>query len=525
MLITVAAYAPSIAGGFVWDDHWLLAGNDALTRPADLFTSSVWEHATTKGDLYRPLVMLSYTPSQLFVPGPLVPRLVNLALHLIAVASLGFIGVRWGLPAGWACFSAACFALHPGASEAVAWLTGRHDLLPAVLVLVSWALLESARIVPSALLLSLTPWCKESYLLAPVVAGVWSVSLLAASDGRERRAVARRAMPYLATVASVALVLAVRRLIAMELPLGAAAHSPVAAIGATALRGVELFFAPMTATAIYDWSPHPVVGWVASLAGIGVGIWALRNPRALRAWGALLFVAPAAPAAADIGLIADRYFYLPIAVGCLAIVAAAYHWGRAFERPLRLTLIVVPLLTIGTAIRAADWRSDLALFSHAHALAPESAAAAFHYGHALHEREGDCAAAVPLYEAATNEPRAAANLVACLTELGEIEGAFQTARALIAIHPEHPTLVENGARVGVQLGELDTAARWTRALTRVEEDDPANWLLRGNLAGQRGDLDEAERCFRRALSLDPDSSRARTGLQAVQQRRAGQGEE
>lgn len=507
LLATALAYLPSLGGGWIWDDHSLLAANEALSSLSRLWTEDVWGPTGTPSDLYRPLVMTSHAAVQAVWPGPLSARLANLGLHLLAVAALAAGGARTGLPRPVSWMAAAIFGLHPAASEAVAWVTGRHDLLPAVLVLAGWSLFVGERRWLAGALLALTPLCKESYLLAPLIGAAWCLGARRAHAG-----------PLLLPLLGVAAVLGLRWAVALPMPVGAAASQPVAALGGLLYRGALITAVPSAVDITAPYVGRLALGCIALALGLVAWVLAWGRPRVAGLAGALVILLPAAPAAAQIGLIADRYFYLPLAFLSLVGVgaAAAAPWHRAlWAVPAGLA----PLLML----RAVTWTSDAQVFGASLARDPANPHAAFHVAYDLHQRAGDCAAAEPLYrQAVAVEPRAGRNLQACLLEQGRLAEAAEMGPALWDAAPGHAGVAANTARALGGLGQPEAALAWAARAVSAAPQRADLWVLQGNLHGMAGALDEAEASFTEALARQPADPAALEGLQAVQRARSAQ---
>lgn len=502
--LVLVVYGPSLGGGWTWDDHYLLERNPALSEPARLWSTDVWSPSTGEpSDLYRPLVMTSYWPGQRLWPGPTSARLGNLALHLLGVGLVAALARQQGASVRAAWLAAAIFGVHAGNTEAVAWITGRHDLLPAVMMLGAFLLLPARPLLAGGLCAA-TALAKEPYMLAPVALGCWAW-------GRGRWSWSAMGLACAGPLVTVA----ARALAGVSLPIGAAATEPVAAVGALVARGATLLVLPGHADAAPLYRGSAIIGSITSVVLVISAVAALRGRRSLAlglAPAALLL--PAAPASAQIGLVADRYFYLSFAV----LAALLARFGERVPAA-RWLWALVPLLAWGGAERAATWRSDVSVWAASVERDPSNPYAAFHLGHALHVHEGDCARAVPLYERSIAlERRARTNLMACLNELKRYDQAAATGPGLAAMDPTDPKVPASTARALVALGRLDEAAAWaTRAVDAAGR--PEDLVLLGNIAGQRGDLDAAERAFQAALARDPGLSGAHAGLRAVEARR------
>ena len=143
--LTVLAYSPSLTGEFVWDDVILIRDNAALATPASAWNASISDffqqseaaasvHVDLPSSGYRRPVptLLNAVTLASFGPSPLPFRLSNLIIHGLCIALVMALCHRLGLATGAAGAGAAIFALHPVNTEAVAFVSGRTDLLAAL---------------------------------------------------------------------------------------------------------------------------------------------------------------------------------------------------------------------------------------------------------------------------------------------------------------------------------------------------------------------------------------------------------
>src|SRR5262245_12176897 len=195
VLAAVLAVAPALDGRFIYDDQYYLVENPAVRGESSPWTTPLGSPAQA---LWRPLTVATFAlqwngPE---AAGPL--RAVNVALHALTAVLLLLLARRLGLPGEAAVLAALLFAVHPVHAEAVAWVSGRAELLAAALVLASWlsylapgglAAATCAACFGAALL------CKENALVAPLLFAAGDVLIL-------RRPVARGRLAALAVVAA-----------------------------------------------------------------------------------------------------------------------------------------------------------------------------------------------------------------------------------------------------------------------------------------------------------------------------------
>lgn len=510
LALVCLAYLPSLPGGWVWDDWFVLAANPGLSSPWTLLTSDAWgPTGEARSDLYRPLFSVSFWPGQALFPGPLVERLLGLWMHLLAVCLVAGIGRALGASRAAAWFAAAIFGLHPACTEAVAWICARCDLAPGALYLLAWWLWTKGARGAAGLVLAICPFFKESFLLVPAAALLWMAG-------------ERKLAPWALAAASAGplLYFVLRWQLGLPFPEGATSQPILPATGALAARLAALLVVPFSPDALPVLRPAPVLGGAALALGLlALGLtWG-------RSWlaglgGAALTLGPGALASAHNGVVADRYLYSVL--GPLAVAVATALGGR---RPRRLAWALPLLLALLTADRAADWTSDRRVFSASLERDPGNPHAAFHLGYDLHTRAGDCAAAVPLYrQALAAEPRAGTNLLACLVTLGRFDEAALLGPELARRWPERVPLAVNTARAFAGLGRVAEAETWCRAaLDRAPERCDLEVML-GNLLGQQGRLDEAGAAFERALARGAECRvDAERGLRVVEGRRLAAG--
>lgn len=149
--ITVGLYGPGLRAPFVYEDlHWA----QTLADPV------AWTWIPS-----RVLTLWSYSWTwRLVGDDPTLYRITNLAIHLLTTGGVWIIA-RSLAPTvtGGALVSAALFAWHPLQTEAVAYVTGRADLLVTL-----WSVL--AVIV----VLTLGGWLRWGLLLVLMALAVWS---------------------------------------------------------------------------------------------------------------------------------------------------------------------------------------------------------------------------------------------------------------------------------------------------------------------------------------------------------------
>jgi len=131
LLLALLAYAPALAGDFVFDDIHAVAANPALQSPVD-WRRLCWDpDAFSAGSarMFRPVLLLSLAANHAVHGSALALKAGNLLLHaLITVLAFGWL-LQLRLPRWQAASVMAVFAVHPLLSEAVNLISSRSELL------------------------------------------------------------------------------------------------------------------------------------------------------------------------------------------------------------------------------------------------------------------------------------------------------------------------------------------------------------------------------------------------------------
>jgi hypothetical protein len=165
----LAAYTPTIAGGFIRDDFgWIY--HSRLEGWSSLY--STFANAQV---FYRPVVQLSFGVTELlFGTNPIPYALTNLALGIACAVAIYRLSLGVGL-APWAAVVATAvwaFNFH-GINMAIVWLSGRTSLLGTLFsVLAAIALLRN-RSAAASLLAFAAFLSKEEVVALPLIFTIW----------------------------------------------------------------------------------------------------------------------------------------------------------------------------------------------------------------------------------------------------------------------------------------------------------------------------------------------------------------
>lgn len=205
----LCVYLRTLEGPFLWDDRQLVVERlDELARttPREAFSRPFFQERAgfQASTYYRPLVTLSLAvDARLHGANASGFHLTNVLLHTINTWLLYSLARRWGARPAAAALVASAWALQPRSTEAVAWISGRTDVLATSFVLAALLLYRAddwKRRGTAALLLLFGLLSKEVALAgyAAVLALLWSTRR-EASGAHPLRS---RALEYLPLAAS-----------------------------------------------------------------------------------------------------------------------------------------------------------------------------------------------------------------------------------------------------------------------------------------------------------------------------------
>jgi tetratricopeptide (TPR) repeat protein len=578
-VLAAALYAPSLNGPFVYDDPNAISQSMLVRR---LLPLTRFVTLST-----RPLTDFSYALNYAMGGLDTWPyHLTNIVLHLInglliyaiAWATFAFSGLarRYGAaaqPLAWA--AAALFVVHPLASESVAYVSSRSEVLAAFWILLALGSYLVAVHSPS------TRWRRAAAALIVIAtaAGVGSKEIAAAipfllllydwlflAEGSWRRMRPRRWLIGLSLIPLVAggAFLVVRAYVS---------PSPMGNYGATAGFGFDRFtrweylltqfgvivyylrlvVVPMGQTFDYDWplARTPVALGVLVpfmlLAGLVYLAVRLRRTQPLFtfavAW-TLLILAPTSSVLPIADLAVERRMYLPLAG--LMLLAAAWLWDLVQlvppawrQRPqwTYVALVVIPLavFSVLTYRRATLWGDIIALHEDGVAKTPDNPRVRLNLGvgylnSGQPQRARDTlATAKALYdkgESVNAFPRIGAfihyNLGAVLFARKEVDEAerelvksIELGGQYLALRPMAYMLL---ARIAAQRGDWKAASTYQAEAVKYK-DDPDWRVDLAQMQRQAGDVTGARATLQRVLRAQPGNKRATATLADIDQQR------
>lgn len=521
LLVALLVYGRSLGNGFVrWDDGLLITENPiirgiGLRNIAAMFS-------TYDPELYIPATFFSYALDYM-IGGtqPFVYHLHSLLLHVgVALAVAWLLYLLFDDPAV-ALLCGLLFLLHPLHVEALAWASGRKDLIStfygllAMIAYLQWR--EDGR--RGLYWLSLALFTVA--LLGKVMIATLPVLLLLLDDLRGRRV--RRGdwsmladkLPYaaLSVLLGLVAIFGKTQVIAKSTP-----WDKVLMAAKSTVFYLQTFVAPFRLSVLYPYtgevtvsSPDFFVPLLLVALLVAAALWSRRFGRAFF-FGIAFFLVAVAPTfvnfakgGIDLYFASDRYAYLP-SVGLVFLVALGLEAAGRRKAMLSGLLACVTLVFAGFAYRQSlYWKDTETLFGHALELYPNSHVAWANMGNA-HRRAGEDAEAIAAFEKALAiEPnsRTYSNLGAVYRKHGDLPRARAQYEKALALNPES-SVAHFG--MGILLLTQRDAAGAMREYEEAIRLDPRYeeaYVNKGALLLKQGKPADAEDAYREAIRINP----------------------
>ncbi len=391
LAVALLLYARTLPYEFVFDDHQRVEDNRALESvfPLSRFFSpqSQSSDKTLPRHTYRPVTTLSWAlESAVFGKRPAVYRLGNIVLHGLNGALLGWIGVvLFGLAWPAALLASLLFLVHPLQSEAVAWISGRSDVLSLTLMLSAWVCWIRFRTedrrpetrrrdaVASFGLFVLALLTRESAVCLPVAL------ILGDTLKRQRLSWATYAPFIVTAVLFVALRSHVIGQFAQMSYWGGSLFSNALNVLHVWSLYLEKIFWPSNLRVVY-WSIPVLTGWSASAIGGLVGLiffgmavgvlWKVKRELSVLLMLYVVFWAPTSNIVPLATLFADRLAYAPIAFLALAAGVCGTWMRRRWFYGVGVAVAVIVSVVTWHCLPA--WKNDEAVWSNAVRYEPEN---------------------------------------------------------------------------------------------------------------------------------------------------------
>lgn len=547
--LVLAAYGPSLLGGFLWDDAAYLTHNPAVQDPRGL--ARIWLEADSCPYYHPVLFSVFWLEDRLWDSRPFPCRAVNLALHVLNAGLVVRIlrpllgEASWG--AGF------LYALHPVQVATVAWITELKNVLSGTFALLTawlWTsrtpqnqlrnislglicfvagLLTKPMICTLPAALVLWVWWRDSVEAGP--RGERAPSLLAALWGTRLSL-----LPFWGA-SLIAALLMIRH---VQNPQGMVdANFDFTLLERWVLAGqIASHYAwdliwPVRLTPVYGkWDVNAASPWphLFPLAWVGLVAlcWGLRRRLGTGPLVAILYyLLMLSPVLGilDYGGMAycfvfDHHQYHAV-IGPAALLAGILlgtDWlgprlGARLRRAMLLAVILV--LTVLSNRTSHLYADELDLWQYTVRTVPRSAKAAGFLAAKLMEK-GRAEEALQVTERALadnpGDAEAHFALAGVLAHLGRNAEALQSLQEAVRLNPSFATARFNLALGLIREGQARQAAEQLRELLRRRPGCREAYVPLADALILIGESDEAERVLRAALELDPPSTEARDRL-------------
>ena len=542
-LVTLAAYAPALRGGVLWDDDRHLTS--AALQSVDGLRRIWTELGATQQ--YYPIVHSAFwLMHRLWGDATFGYHVVNIVLHACSAWLVFVILQRLKIPG--ALLAATVFALHPVQVESVAWMTELKNVLSGLFYLLAalaYLTFDQTR-RPRAYTIALVLFACA--LLSKSVTATLPAALLVVfwwQRGRlDWRRDVRPLVPFIALgVASGVFTVWVERVV-----IGASgAEYQYTFIERTLIASRAILFYlttlawPSNLTFIYPrWTISQADAslylYVAGVIAVTALLWLIRRRTRAPLAGWLFFCGTLFPALGFFNVypfrysfVADHFQYLAsLGLITLASAGAATLLTRVpapRRRIVAAVAVVVVVVGLGTMTRAQsrDYQDADTLYSATIARNPTCWMAHNNLGELILNRpDGDLKEAARHFnEALRLKPDHAAaysNLGVIAQKEGRFTDALAAHQAAVTFQPIFPDAHYN---LGIDLQNLGRAADAQREYEEALRENPAHERARYNLGmllQQTGDIDQALDQLTTAVRANPNSPEARVALGMALQR-------
>jgi tetratricopeptide (TPR) repeat protein len=554
-------YANSLGNQFVFDDFLTIVNNAAIQNfhIRDLFTN--W---------FRPIRDLSLALDYWFWGlNPSGFRLTNILIHSVNSCLVYVLVTRIAGDGKTAVLAALLFAVHPIQTDAVAYISGRRDVLFTCFYLLSFYWYIRFReetggrfALGSVAAFALSVMTKEMAVTLPVILLLWDV--YARWDQQATMSPARQLWVRLVEIvkASRWLLLAgglvVVGLIARYTLQGRGLGSPNALrleywggsarsnfLTVLTVHGYYLkqLSAPVTLVASYQGAfpiARSLLEWrvifssALCLALIGLMIFGLRRDKLISFALAFYFITllPVSQIIPHHELLAEHYLYLPMLGFALLIghvlARLSLRGGRWRQVVYIGFAMLIIALSVRTMIRNRDWKDALTLWQATYQAAPTSPRAAYNLGVEYLKRNEYAQSIFYLQRAIELEPShilAYNNLAAAQLAQGKPELALGTLQQAMRLSPSkedrvvwakrdatYRMILRNMAKCYLELGQPETALQSVQRAIKLSSGDALSYSLLARIYERLNQIDPAIDACRQGLAIDPSSPDLRVTL-------------
>ncbi|MDW8240382.1 MAG: tetratricopeptide repeat protein [Acidobacteriota bacterium] len=552
-------YANSLGNAFVFDDLYTVVNND-LVRNFSL--------GAFLNEWYRPLRDLSLAFDHwLWGLNPSGFRLTNIMIHSANSCLVYLLALHLAKQPQTALLTALVFATHPLQTDAVAYISGRRDVLFAFFYLLSlYAFIRyrqterPAMAIGSLVAFALSLLTKEMAVTLPLIVLLWDFHTRWESHEHQPLFPALLKQTWDVLKANRWLVLTGLLIglvvIGRQIGQGRGLGSPRAlrfeywggsfwtnflTVLTVHAHYLKLLLAPVTLIASYQdafplaqslWQPRVLIAIIVLLGVAGVMLYGFKRDKLIGFAIAfyLITLLPVSQIIPHHELMAEHYLYLPLfgyALLFAHLVVKLAAWRPTWKWAIyALAGLVIIALSARTILRNRDWKDSFTLWSVTYRAVPHSTRAVYNLG-VEYMKKNQVDQAIPLLERAIelnpNHVLAYNNLAAAYLAKGEPQRALALLQHALTLKPDnrdrivwakrdqtYRMILRNIAKSYLALNQPARALEYVRQALDISPNDPSTYALQALIYQKTGQPEAALQACQQGLQLDPSSVELRT---------------
>jgi len=505
-------YFNSLNNSFVWDDKDLIVENSLIknwNHVGDIFKKDLFYATPERSFYYRPIQTFSYAIDySIYHLQPKGYHFTNLILHLFNAVLVYFLTLVFLKNKATSFFAASIFVVHPIHTAAVAFISGRADLLFTLFFLAAFLLfIKSEKLLQSkqiflyivALLFYLCALLsKESALIIPFLILIYQIIFEKKENENITHATIKTLPFFVLSILYLGLRFYIFRFQQTLFPIVSSSFIERFIIWCKALiLYIKLLIVPVNlhmgrniAVAKNIFQPETVISILSLFVIVILSIIAFRKSKTIFffiAWFFLLLIPTSGLIPLNVtAQMAEHWLYLP-SIGFFVIgstvlsnfITTKQNWLRI----IAITLFTALMLCYGffTISYNKNWRDPITLFKYTLKYAPN---------------------AYTLYN----------NLGLEFENAGLFDEAEKVYNKSLEITPNYARAYDNLGSLYAKKGDFDTAMKLSNKAIELDSKNPRNYNNRGVIYAQKGEFDLAIKDLKKALDLFPDYARAHNNL-------------
>ena len=531
IILTFLVYANSLNGKFIWDDNFLVKDNLYIRSWSNLpkiFVRDWGQGAGVQYSFYRPLCIVTYMID--YSIGGLDVRIyhfTNIILHILVSLALFWLIVLLYEDVFVAFLTSAFFAVHPIHTEAVAYISGRADVLAALFVLISFAFYVKNDRKKKTLFYFLSLFSFVLALLSKECAMMFPILLFFYHYAFRKKI---RPGPFFSITAIAGVYVFFRSFIlrfariAAEALTGAPERVP--GFFAAIANYLKLLILPFNlhmeyTDRLFGFSDPRVISGLA-ISTI-ILIYAFRKKNESRfvffciAWFFIVLL-PVSNIYPIAFYMAEHYLYFP-SIGFFLLLARILSLVSRTRRFKIFTMLFIFFLLAAysylTIKQNRYWRDPMSFYHRTLKFSSQSARVYVNFGKA-YEDAGKTEKAIKMYKRAMEiDPELANsyyNLGVIYSKSGRSEEAMGLFEKAIELDPNYASAYNNLGNLYNDKGDRLKAIRLYKKVVAINPDYAAAYQNLANAYKDTGQFGKALRAYQKAIELDPGFAEAYNNL-------------